>query len=181
MVVSGYDLREPLYRFVKVIGGEEIVYTPLGGGPYNPIYLLTDNGIYRIIANGEVVRTITIEDMVISSQITNIVACGQMAITNPVWSGALNRAFTNERCLNYPVRVSDSLPYLLVRLELKSGASFDWNKLSLSNARSNGTYESGIVRLMNFSPIDEGSPVVLFYDDYIILVSNYEQQRRRRR
>lgn len=181
VIVRGSGLWGSNFEFVRKEGHDEVQYTPLGGSPDAPLFIITDNGVYRIYANGQLYRTITVEGMVIpDASFRNIYAYQSPGGTLNI-QDCINEMVTSERCLNYPYKVSEDYPNFLLRFvsALPSGLppdTFVYEGCTRVSGRASATsYYRNIV------PTNDGLPCVIRYQGVIIFVGNYEQQRRRRR
>lgn len=181
VIVRGSGLWGPQYEFVKVEGHQEVQYTPLVGTPTEPLYILGDNGIYRIYCNGYLVRTITIDGMAMPEQ--PYLKIEAFLDKTAAWSGGspLHLESTSARCLNYPYKTEDPYKYLTVRITAKSGGVIMPADVIKINANVVAQAQSGLTAYIKVTPINEDLPVVMTLEGVIVFVGNYEQQRRRRR
>ena len=181
VIVRGSGLWGPQYEFVKVEGHQEVQYTPLGGTPTEPLYILGDNGIYRIYCNGYLIRTITIDGMAMPEQRYSRIEAYLSQTTGWAEDSPLHREYTSARCLNYPYKTEGSYKYMFVRIYGKSGEDLSPSDVEKINATVIVQTKSGSSVWIKVAPIDEGLPVVMTLEGVIVYVGNYEQQRRRRR
>lgn len=181
VVIRGSALWSGNFDFVRKEGHQEIPFTPLGGTADAPLFILTDNGTYRIYCNGKLFRTITIDGLVIPEQATTTINCSLKKGSDASYANSSSRRQTAARCLNYPLMVNENYPNLLIDLRLVSGEVVTSDRFSVTNAQIlTSRFESAQTWAV-ITPIDETLPAVALIDDVIILVANYEQPPRRRR
>lgn len=177
VIVRGSGLWGSNFEFVKKEGRHETQYTPLGGSSGSPLYILTDNGVYRIYANGKLFRTITIEGMVIPEQPYSRIT-GQIRLPD---NTRINERTSRTRCLNYPFRLTESGSLFYVSLTPASGVTWNLDEVTAVNC-SNFTkrlYSSNLQ--VSFRPTDPSLPSWVAYQGVIYFVANYDEQQRKRR
>lgn len=177
VVVRGSGFFRGNMEFVKVEEGREVQYTPLGGTPTAPLFILTDNGVYRIYCNGYLYRTITIEGMILPTQPYRKLQCGHVRRNGQEWG----YSSTAGRCLNYPARTEENSPRFVLYITAEDDFTLDVSELSYENCGSitAGATAAGV--RVYFAPSDDSKPSVIRYEDVICLVTNYDEQQRRRR
>ncbi len=181
VIVRGSGFWSGNMEFVKVEDGREVHYTPLGGSSDAPLFILTDNGVYRIYCNGFIYRTITIEGMVMPEQPYSKIDCGMNTSGNIALTTRTNVMQTSERCLNYPFKPTDERPFFMIELVLTDLDYLSWSNVQRENIRISQNRTQSNLLLASFQPIKAAEPVIMRIDGVIVFVGNYEQQRRRRR
>lgn len=181
VTVRGRNLWAPQFEFVKVEDGQEIAYTPIGGTAESPIYLLTDNGTYRIYCNGSRVRKIVIDGLVMPAKEWRRITMRQKGNLYQDFTDTANEMFSEGYCINYPYRITGNYPYFLARFTRISGIPVDFSEISFYNARMLSRWSSETQDLFIFEPIDPTLVAVVEWKSVICIVTNYEQSSRRRR
>lgn len=166
LTVRGANLFGSHYGLYRVADGEVVEYAPLGG-TYDALeYILQDNGEYRVVANGKVVRKVSLTGIILPA---------------PTWRGfrsAIKRdtAFNhngihdltmNGFCINYPFRMSERYPYCIIQ-SLPPEARI-MNDVTAVNA----DIVSRRPDLVIVTPIDFSKPVLLVWEGYFIWIGNY--------
>lgn len=181
VIVRGSGFWGGNMEFVKVENGRKIQFTPIGGSPDAPLYVLTDNAVYHVYCNGFLYRTITINGMILPDRSYSRVDGRQRPDDQHTISGAINSSHTFQRCLNYPFMADEDYPVFMISYAAITGGGFSFDDLSLQNAvKLSQNKASGSTYYIYITPNDFSSPVVVYCKDVISFVGNYTQQRRRR-
>lgn len=166
LTVRGANLYGSHYGLYRVADGEVVEYAPLGG-TYDALeYILQQDGEYRVVVNGEVVRKVSLTGIILPA---------------PTWSGfrtAIKRDATFNHngihdltlkgfCVNYPFRMSEGNPYCIIQ-SLPPGA-----RIMDDVTAVNADIVSRRFDLVVVTPIDFGMPVLLVWEGYFIWVGNY--------
>lgn len=177
VIVRGSGFWSGNMEFVKVEEGREVQYTPLGGSHDAPLFILTDNGIYRIYCNGYIYRTITIAGMVLPIQPYSKIDCG---ISSNLSSRSDLRS-TGMRCLNYPIKPTDEKPYYFIIYTRAEGQSIPRDKFSFTGIIIREARYEGYRVVFLLEPLSPSSPTIIMTENVISFVGNYDEQQRRRR
>lgn len=181
VVVRGVNLWSPIYEFVKADGAEGVPYAPLGGTSDEPLYILMENGTYRIYVNGKLFRTIIIEGVVVPSRPYSQQAAYQSSRITIGSGTVFNRVTSTADCLNYPYKANEERRYFLDAISMLPDDALTIDDISCINASVvYHQFFSGQLQVM-IEPSDPSIASAILIRGFIRMVCNYEQQRRRRR
>lgn len=181
VVVRGSGLWGGNFEFVKKEGHQIIPYAPLGGTSDEPLYILMENGNYRIYVNGKLFRTIIVEGVVIPSKPYSRQAAMQSSRLTVSSGTVFNPVYSFGDCLNYPYKADDERRYFLDAITLLPDDALTIDDISCINASVvYHQFASGQLQVM-IEPSDPSIASAVLIRGFIRMVCNYEQQRRRRR
>ena len=167
--VYGNSLYGQGYEFVH----NGVVYTPMDSTDEYDEYVLTANGSYVIYVGGQVFMSFSVTGVVYPAEMSGVIVGGLVPEIGSY--DLVNRLEEDDYCLNYPHKVSQALPVILVLIYAKSGQELDAGELSIEGGTlSNQAWSSQASAVYGWiTPTNEDGQVVLRYGDLIVFVGNY--------
>lgn len=167
--VYGSSLYGQGYRFVH----NGVDYTPLSSTDEYDEFTLTANGSYVIYVGSQVFMSFTVTGIVEPSYLSGYVAA-YLTDDNHTVTPSTSMS-TEDGCLNYPKKVTQSLPYISVDVFYNQGWTFDEDVLecvggsiiSVNDHASEAHFNAVI------QPASADSIVTLAVDQFIVIVGNY--------
>lgn len=152
-----------------------IDYVPLSSTDEYDEYILTDSGSYIISIDGQRFMSFSVSGVNFPSNLSGRIE-GYLAVTTSYSGETAQPAVAENKCLNYPHKVTDSYPYIMVVISLDEGVEASVNDFTAGNAViSNFQYQGNYNRcLLWLQPSDAANSVWLEYDEFILVVGNYE-------
>ena len=168
--VFGENLYSPNFRFVF----DGVEYTPLAYGDGYVEFILTQAGSAQVYVNGSVYMTFEVENIAPPVELSGQVAANLNPIPQYSAEGQSIRN-TNDYCINYPFRVSDSLPYFRLIVFFEDGSQAAETDFELENATSSYfAFDDSTHRaLFGFAPDDPAAVCYVTYKGFIVFVGNY--------
>ena len=166
LTVRGANLYGSYYGVYRVDDGEVVEYAPLGG-TYDALeYILQQDGEYRVVANGKVVRRVSLTGIILPAQVWSGFTSVIKRDTDMSYKGIhLSRLYGF--CINYPFRMSESYPYCLIQ-------SWPYDAGIMKDVTAvNADIVARRSDLVIVTPIDFSKPVLLLWKSYFIWIGNY--------
>lgn len=181
VVVRGDGLWGDNYGFYRIVDGAFVQYAALGGSWDALEYIITMSGDYAIVANGEVIRRISVSNLQPPDVAMTNIGAGLKKDTNRNQTGAINVINTREWVLNYPYKVDDVYRWFFLQFNHSQGSIISQSRFKLYGCIAKQYYNTQAFNFWILEPDDPNGVCYVTLDDFIIWVGNYEQQRRRRR
>lgn len=151
-----------------------IQYTPLFKGDGYLGYILGDNGVVNIVVNGSVQMSFTVSGIVVPDVFPTTIIMALKAEDSLSSVGDVDKVTFQGKCLNYPHKSTEALPYFRMSLMLSEDISeddFQYVNCSINNTQWNGTIN---YRIWNFSVLNADEPAYVIYNGFIFAVFNYD-------
>lgn len=169
IVISGENLSKDNVKLVF----NGIEYTPLSMAGGSLHYILGDNGRARILSNGLLYMELTVEDVVVPEELPT----GISVFTYSKWKTAYDPGAIGQRiyedninCLNAPFQCDSTYKYLRCSIAI---AGMEESDFTFDNVTAHLFSTEDSSTLLCLEPTDITLPVVVKYQDFIVIVSNY--------
>lgn len=151
-----------------------IVYVPLRSTDEYDEFTLTDSGSYIIYIDGQIYMSFSVSGVSFPTELAGEIIARQ-APTNSSIEGLVNPRSSFKSCLNYPYKVSGSLPYFCLFVAYPSGSPVSASQFTVNNGSVTGSYddETNHRLFLWVQPTDAAMPMYVEFDDFIIFVGNY--------
>lgn len=181
VIVRGDGLWGDNYGFYRIVDGAFVQYASLGGSWDALEYFITMSGDYAIVANGEVIRRISVSNLQPPDVAMSNIGAGLKKDTKRNTVGAINVMNTTEWVLNYPYKVDDVYRWFYLQFNHSQGSIVSQSRFGFYGCIARAYSETQSSNFWILEPNDPNGVCYVTLDDFIIWVGNYEQQRRRRR
>lgn len=151
-----------------------VVYVPLRSTDEYDEFILTDSGSYIIYIDGQIYMSFSVSGLSFPTELAGEIIARQ-APTNSSIEGLVNSRSSFKSCLNYPYKVSGSLPYFCLFVAYPSGSPVSASQFTVNNGSVTGSYddETNHRLFLWVQPTDAAMPMYVEFDDFIIFVGNY--------
>lgn len=150
-----------------------VLYTPLESSDTYAYYLLGDNGTNKVMLNGKNFSTIRIKDVVVPDVLPLHMELSQRE-TGSVASPAVNNIVGyNVKCLNYPYKATEMLPYFGYRIGSTAKPFTDAEGLEGVNCTLLRSGSAENYRYVSALPTETSNPAYIKYRGFIVAVFNY--------
>lgn len=151
----------------------DVEYTPLVRGDGYLGYILGDNGLCRLFSGESLYVSFTVSGIIAPDILPTDIIVYQYNIPNAGYDSFHRGQYVRDEdtyCINAPITVTDSYPYILVRF---FALDMDTSKLVWHNVASSRMDTQGETVNINVTPEDADLPCWCEYDDFIVAVFNY--------
>lgn len=170
MSVGSFDFgRRDKEGFVK--------YVPVSSSDKELTFILLEEGLYTASAQGDIINYILVTKVNLPEREWYRVSCALIKNAHPEQSPTDYLA-TELRVLNYNKKTSAVYPYFRLGLFTKKGISVAKERFHFENAEQGyyAWWKSDVqhdISFFAFKPIDEAKPCLVFVDNSLVLVANY--------
>lgn len=169
LVIEGPDVQASNIKLYL----NDTFYTPLDSTTNSLTYIISDNGVVRILVDDRVYMTVFVQGCDAPTGFPTRIAGVQVPTTSidMSQSGAENSLVKNSvNCLNYPHVTNETTPYFIFQFQ---NVEIPEEDLVYNNASQEAYTFSGYHTYINVSVDDDTKPAYVTYQDVVIAVFNY--------
>lgn len=169
LVLEGENLTPDTLRLYH----NGVLYTPLESSDTYAYYLLGDNGTNNVMLNGKTFCTVNVKDIIVPEGLPTRMQMWQTPTFGSHFDGVNTIDLYNVKCINYPYKVSEELPYYDLRLGTENQPFTDIENFVGVNCSLTPRGTADYYRYLGIEVVEPSKPAYITYKGFIIAVFNY--------